>query len=90
MPVRGPNHAGRAVQTDPTLLRYASVITEQKKCCDLFAQNFDRFQILHKNSQQHATTCSRVQTDAACNTRQCWKLLANNAGSVFTQQGSGT
>ena len=31
-----------------------------------------------------------VQTDAACNIEQCWELLANNAGSVFTEQGSGT
>ena len=32
MSVRGPNNVGRAVQTDPTLLRLASTITEQKKC----------------------------------------------------------
>ena len=28
--LRGPSNVGRAVQTDPKLLRYASVITEQK------------------------------------------------------------
>ena len=28
--VRGPNNVGRAVQTDPILLRYALVITEQE------------------------------------------------------------
>ena len=28
MSVRGPNNVGRAVQTDPTLLRHASGITE--------------------------------------------------------------
>ena len=28
--VRGPNNVGRAVQTDPTLLGYGSVITKQK------------------------------------------------------------
>ena len=76
MRVRGPNNAGRAVQTDPTLLRHALVITEQKKCCDLFAQNFDRFQILHKNSQQHATTCSRV-----CKRTQ--HVTSNNVGSCW-------
>ena len=32
MSVRGPNNVGRAVQTDLTLLSYASAITEQKKC----------------------------------------------------------
>ena len=42
MPFRGPNNVGRAVQTDPTLLRYASAITEQKKCWKLI----DRFQTL--------------------------------------------
>ena len=35
MSVRGPNNVGRAVQTDPTLLHYASAITEQKKCWEL-------------------------------------------------------
>ena len=40
MSVRGPNNVGRAVQTDPTLLRYASAITEQKKCWELLANNF--------------------------------------------------
>ena len=55
MRVRGPNNVGRAsaVQTDPTLLRYASTITVQKKCWELWAQTFDRFQ-----------TCNRV-----CNER---------------------
>ena len=60
MRMRGPNNVGRAVQTDPTLLRYASAITEQKKCWELLAQKFDRFQTLSKNSQQHATTYNRV------------------------------
>ena len=33
MHVRGPNNVGRtsAVQTDPTLLRYASTISERKR-----------------------------------------------------------
>ena len=79
MRVRGPNNVGRAVQTDPTLVRYASVITEQKKCCDLFAQNFNRFQTLHKNSQQHATTCSRVckrtQHVTFSNVGSCWPTM---------------
>ena len=43
MSVRGPNNVGRAVQTDPTLLRYASAIKEQKKCWELLAEKFDRF-----------------------------------------------
>ena len=43
MSVPGPNNVGRAVQTDPTLLRYASAIKEQKKCWELLAEKFDRF-----------------------------------------------
>ena len=58
--VRGPNNVGRAVQTDPTLLRYASAITEQKKCWELLAEKFDWFQTLRNNTQHHPTTCNRV------------------------------
>ena len=60
MRVRGPNNVGRAsaVQTDPTLLRYASTITVQKKCWELLSQSFDRFQTLRYNAQQHATGCA--------------------------------
>ena len=48
MHVRGPNNVGRtsAVQTDPTLLLYASTISERKKCWGLLAQTFDRFQTI--------------------------------------------
>ena len=31
MSVRGPNNVGRTMQTDPTLLRYASAIKKKKK-----------------------------------------------------------
>ena len=58
MSVRGPSNVGRAVQTDPTLLRYASAITEQKKCWELLAEKFDRFQTLRNNTQQHPTGCA--------------------------------
>ena len=58
MSVRGPNNVRRAVQTDPTLLRYASAITEQKKCWELLAEKFDRFQTLRNNIEQHATGCA--------------------------------
>ena len=60
MSVRGPNNFGRAVQTNPTLLRYASAITEQNKCWELLGEKFDQFQTLCNNSQQHPTTCNRV------------------------------
>ena len=41
MRVRGPNNVqlGRTVQTDPTFFCCASAITEQKKCCELLANN---------------------------------------------------
>ena len=57
MSVRGPNNVGRAVQMDPTLLRYVSAIKEQKKFWELLAEKFDRFQTLRNNKQQHPTTC---------------------------------
>ena len=56
MSVRGSNNVGRAVQKDPTLLRYASAITEQKKCWELLAEKFDRFQTLRNNIQQGVQT----------------------------------
>ena len=77
--MRGPGTVGRAVQTDPTLLRHASAITEQKKCWELLAEKFDRFQTLRNNMQQG------VQADATCNIQQFWELLANNVASVCTQ-----
>ena len=61
MSVCCPINFGRAVQTNPTLLRYASAITEQNKCWEwVVSSNFDQFQTLQNNSQQHATTCNRV------------------------------
>ena len=54
----GPNNVGRAVQMDPTLLRYALAITKQKKCWELLAEKFDQFQTLRNNIQQDATGCA--------------------------------
>ena len=79
MSVRCPNNVRRAMQTDPTLLRYASAITEQKKCWELLAEMFDRFQTSRNNMQQGEPT------DATCNIKQCWELLVNNVASVCTQ-----
>ena len=79
MSVRGPNNVGRAVQTDPTLLCYASVITEQKKCWELLAEKFDRFQTLRNNTQQHPTTCNwvckRTQHVTSNNVESCWPAM---------------
>ena len=54
------------------------MIMEQKKCWQLLAEKFDRFQTLRNNMQQE------VQTDTTCNIQQCWELLANNVASVCT------
>ena len=75
MSVRGPNNVGRAVQTDPTLLRYASAITEQKKCWELLAEKFDRFQTLRNNTQQHATGCANGRN---------MHVTSNNVGSYWS------
>ena len=78
MSVRGLNNVGRAVQTDPTLLRYASAITEQKKCCELLAEKCDRFQNLRNNTQQHPTTCNKVkrtQHATSNNVGSCWPTM---------------
>ena len=80
MQVRGFNNVGRAAQTDPKLLRHASTITKQKKCWELLAQKFDRFQTLrtHNNMQQG------VQVDATCIIQQCWELLGKKVVSFCT------
>ena len=78
MHVRGPNSVGRAVQSDPTLLRSASANTEQKKFWELLVQKSDWFQT--PNSMQQG-----VRTDATCNIQQCWELLAKNVASVCTR-----
>ena len=81
MSVRGPINVGRAVQTDPTLLRYTSAIAEQKKCWELLAEKLTGFKLCAtaSNSMQQG-----VQTDSTCNIQQCWELLANNVSSVCT------
>ena len=77
MSMRSPNSVGKAVQTNSTLFRYASAITEQKKCWELLAEKFDRFQTLRNNTQQHPTTCNRV-----CKRTQ--HVTSNNAGSCWS------
>ena len=55
MSVRGPNNVERAVQTNPTLLRYASAITEQK-CWELLAESLTGFKLCattRNDIQQH-------------------------------------
>ena len=83
MYVRGPNNVGRAVRMNATLLRSTSVITEQKKCWELLAQTFDRFQTLAQQLPTKRNNMSKdLQTDATFDIQQCWELLANNVASV--------
>ena len=72
MSVHDPNNVGRVVEMDLTLLRFALVIMEQKKCWESLAEKFDQLQTLRNNMQQG------VQTDATCDIQQCWELVANN------------
>ena len=76
---RGPNNVGRAVQTDLTLLHYASAITEQKKCWKLLAEKFGRLQTLRINTQQHPTICNRMrkrtQNVTSNNVGNCWPTM---------------
>ena len=67
---------GRAVQTDPTLLCYASAIKKQKKYWEGLAHKFDWSQTLRNNSQQHTATCNRV-----CKRTQ--HVTSNNVGSCW-------
>ena len=61
MRVRGPNHVGRPVQTEQTLLRYTSAIAEQKKCWELLLKILTSFKFWATTPQyQHSTTCNRV------------------------------
>ena len=75
----GPNNVGRVVQTDATLLRYASAIMEQKKYWELLAEKFDRFQTLRNNTQLHPTTCNRVckrtKHVTPNNVESCWSTM---------------
>ena len=88
MSVRGPNNVGIAVQTDPTLLRYGLAITEQKKCWELLAEKFDRFQTLRNNTQQHPTACNRVckrtQHVTSNSVGSCWPKMLRPFARGFT------
>ena len=81
MGVRGLNNVGRAVQTDATLLRHVSAITEQKNVRSCWLKSLIGFKLCATTSDNMQ---QGVQTDATCNIQQCWELLANNVASVCT------
>ena len=79
MRMSGPSNVGRAVQTHPTLLRYAWAITEQKNCWELLGQNLTSFKLCAtslNNTQRHATICNRMckrtQHVTSHNVGNCW------------------
>ena len=92
MRVCGPDNVGKAVQTHPTLLRYASAITELKNCLEELCQRFDQFQVLRNNSQQHATACKRVcrwtQHVTSNNAGSCWPTMLRPFAWGFTKHSS--
>jgi len=60
MLVHGPNNVGRAAQTDPTLLRYASAITEKRNVGSGWLRSWAGFKLCatsRNNPQQLATGC---------------------------------
>ena len=73
-------NSGRAVQTDPTLLRLGDHGTE--KCWELLAQKSDRFQTF-------ATTCNRVckrtQHVTSDNVGSCWPTMLRPFARGFTR-----
>ena len=50
-----------------------------KKCWELLAEKFDRFQTLRNNTQQHPTTCNRVckrtKHVTPNNVESCWSTM---------------
>ena len=72
MRLRDPNNVGRAVQTDPTLLRYFFGDHGTKEMLGVVGK-LDRFQTLRNNSWQQATLKDTqnmqqgVQTDSTSN-----------------------
>ena len=81
MSVRGPNNVERAVQTDPTFLRYASGKQGTKEMLGCWLTSLTSFKLCATtpNNMQQG-----VQMDATCNIQQCRELLANNVVSVGT------
>ena len=61
MSVSGSNNVGRAVQTDPTLFRYASAITEKRNVGSCWKKSLTGFKLCattRHNIQQHTTGCA--------------------------------
>ena len=68
-----PNNVGSAARMEPILVRYASQITEQKKCWEFLTQKFDHFQTSCNKA------CKRTQHVTPNNVGT---MLANNVEIV--------
>ena len=75
-----PN-VGRAVQTDPTLLRNPSESTESKKCWALLVLKFDQFQNF---AQQLPTTRKQQETNARWMIQRCCVRVARGFGIIHS------
>ena len=81
MSVCHPNNVRRAVQTDPTFLRYASGNQRTKEMLGCWLSSLTNLKLCTTtpNNMQQG-----VQRDETCNIQQCRQLLANNVASVGT------
>ena len=70
MCLRTLKNSGRAVQTDPTLLRFGDHGT--KKCWELLAQKFDRLQTF---ATTYNRVCKRTQHVTSDNVGSCWPTM---------------
>ena len=88
--VRGPNNVGRAVQTDPTLLRYASAITEHKNIGSCWLKSLTSLKLCAttpNNMQQGVQTAQNVTPNIV---GSCWPtMLRPLAGGLRLLLGSG-
>ena len=75
--LRGPSNVGRAVRRDPTLLRYASVITEQKKCWEWVVGS--KVWPVSNFAKQLPTTRNDIQQGG----KKTQHLTYNNFGTVL-------
>lgn len=80
------------MRTDPTLLRYSSATTEQRKCHGtdgFWLKSFTALKFLGETP-----TCTNVeqavQTDATCSIQHCCDLLADNITRRLTSRIYGT
>ena len=80
MYVHVPNNVGKAVQTDPTLLRYASAITEQIRMLKSCWPCLKVKKLVSNFAQQLPTTrnnrvCKRMHTVKSNNVGSCWPTM---------------